>query len=83
MQLIPIIEGIVERDPMDDRRRIRVVLEDNTQVLVDPQELLATLEGKEVRLTLASLENLQKLQEMLEGSGELPVQGITAEEILA
>ncbi len=63
-----IIDGVVEQDPMDDRFRIRTI-QNERQVLIDPQELLKQYNGKEVKLTLASLENLQLLQEVLEESG--------------
>lgn len=68
-----IIEGIIEQDPMDDRYRIRTVM-DGKQVLIDPQDLLAKYNGEEVKLTLASLENIRRLQEVLEenhGGGQI------------
>jgi hypothetical protein len=64
-----LLEGVVEQDPMTDRYRIRIVDPEGNPTSVDLQELLAQYKGKEVRLTLASLENLAKLAELVESQG--------------
>jgi hypothetical protein len=66
-----VIEGVVEQDPMDERCRIRTI-QNGKQVLVDPQDLLSKYGGQTVRLTVSSLEAIQKLQDLLEESGGMP-----------
>jgi hypothetical protein len=77
-----LIEGVIEQDPMTDRWNIRTVDADGNPATFDVQEALAALSGKEVRLTLVSLENLAKLAELVEtqgGGGR--VMGVQPEEI--
>lgn len=72
-----LIEGVVEQDPMTDRYMIRIPDFEGKPAIVDLQDLLSIYKGKEVRLTLASLENLAKLAAYVEGQGGSgQVQGI-------
>lgn len=76
-----LIEGIVEQDPMTDRYVIRTEDVEGRLVVIDIQEILAKYNGKEVRFTLASFENLQKLAEMVEQQGNGQVLGIYPDDI--
>ena len=64
-----LIEGVVEQDPMTDRYVIRIPDFEGKPAIVDLQDLLSLYKGKEVRLTLASLENLAKLAKLVESQG--------------
>jgi hypothetical protein len=75
-----IIEGIVEQDPMDDRFRIRTV-QNGEQVLIDPQDLLKKYRGQEVKLTLASLENILRIQSLLEDGGGVLGEAVMPEDV--
>lgn len=68
-----LVEGVVEQDPMTDRYVIRT-----DKGSFDPQEVLAGLKGKTVRMTLVDFDTLQKLAEMVEANGEsvVPVLGL-------
>ena len=70
-----LIEGVVEQDPLTDRCTIRTVDAEGRPVSFDVQEALAKLVGQDVRLTLASLENLEKLAEMAQRLGIQTPQG--------
>lgn len=61
-----IVEGLVERDPLTDRLQIMTVDESGRAKVVNVEELVASFLGKEVRLTLASFENLARLSQMVE-----------------
>lgn len=76
-----LVEGVVERDPMTDRFVIKSLDGAGKVVVFDPQTALASVEGKEVRFTLASFENLQKLAEMVENAGSGQVQGVFPQDI--
>jgi len=76
-----LIEGIVEQDPMTDRYVIRTENVEGRTVVMDIQEILAKYNGKEVRFTLASFENLQKIAEMVEQQGNGQVLGIYPDDI--
>lgn len=71
-----LIEGIVEQDPMTDRYVIRTVDEHGNPVTFDPERAFAALLGKEVRLTLASFEQLTQLAKLVENQGGGQVAGI-------
>jgi hypothetical protein len=75
-----IVEGVVERDPVTGRFQIMTV-ENGRAKTTDVAELLASYEGQEVRLTLASFENLTKLAQMVEGAGGGLVQGVMADDL--
>jgi hypothetical protein len=77
-----LIEGIVEQDPMTDRYVIRTEDAQGRPVTFDVQAALAKVKGKEVRLTLATFENLQKLAEMVEKQGNGQVHGIYPDDIV-
>ena len=64
-----LIEGTIEQDPMTDRWNIRTVDAEGQPRTFDVQEAMAALKGKEVRLTLVSLENLARLAELVENAG--------------
>jgi hypothetical protein len=76
-----LIEGIVEQDPMTEQYVIRTETTEGRVLVVDIQEILAKYNGKEVRFTLASFENLQKLAEMVEQQGNGQVLGIYPDDI--
>lgn len=76
-----LIEGTVEQDPLTDRYVIHTVDPKGRPVTVDVQTLLAAYIGKEVRLTLASFENLAKLAKLVEGQGGGQVFGIKPDEL--
>jgi len=65
-----IIEGVVEQDPMDEKYRVRTIDKEGNQILVDPQELLTKYNGQEVKLTVASMEVIRQIQEVLEAGGD-------------
>jgi hypothetical protein len=63
-----IIEGVVEHNSFNERYQIVSVDSSGKAVVTDLQDLLAAYVGKEVRLTLASFENLAELAAILEAS---------------
>lgn len=69
-----LIEGVVEQDPMSDRYVIRTVDSKGKPVTFDVQEALSKVNGQDVRFTLATLQNLQKLTELAESVGA-PTEG--------
>jgi len=71
-----IIEGVVEQDPMTDRYVIHGSDHEGRPVTIDLQGLLSSYKGKEVRLTLASLEDLARLAALVEKAGGGQVLGI-------
>jgi hypothetical protein len=83
MDLGHLIEGVVEQDPMTDRYVIRTEDAQGRPVAFDVQEALAKYKGKEVRLTLATFENLAKLAAMVEEQGTGQVYGIYPEDLQA
>lgn len=76
-----LIEGVVEQDPLTDRYVIHTVDGKGRPVTVDVQNLLAEFLGKEVRLTLASFENLAQLAKLVESQGGGQVFGVQPEEL--
>ena len=64
-----IIEGRVEQDPITGRYQVMTVGADGKAHVVDLQDLVAPYAGKDVRLTLASFENLDMLARMAEQAG--------------
>lgn len=68
--------GKVEQDPLTDRYNIRVMGDDGKVEVFDVQEALKALDGQEVRLTLASLDDLAKLAKMVEEQGGGEVMGV-------
>lgn len=76
-----LIEGVVEQDPMTDRYVIRTEDTQGRPTTFDIQAALSKYKGKEVRFTLATFENLQKLAEMVEKQGNGQVTGIYPEDI--
>lgn len=74
-----IIEGTVEADPLSEKLSIRTVDAEGKPQSIDLDELVRRYAGKEVKLTLASLENLQKIQTALgDGAG---VMGVMPEDV--
>ncbi len=71
-----ILEGVLEQDPMTDRFVIRTVDNAGKPATVDLAELLKPLVGQEVKLTVASLENLAKLAKLVEQQGGGEVLGL-------
>jgi isochorismate hydrolase len=76
-----LVEGVVEQDPMTDRYVIRAEGHDGKAIIFDLQEALAAFNGKEVRVTLNSFENLSKLAQMVEEKGCGLVQGVQPDEL--
>lgn len=74
-----ILDGVIERNPMTDRLQLHTVDSKGRPHTIDLENLLAKYEGQEVKLTLASMANLQKIQEAL-GDGE-SVLGVMPEDI--
>lgn len=74
-----ILDGVLERHPLTDKLQLQTVDARGAPVVIDLDSLLSPYVGKEVKLTLASLENLRRLQESL-GDGE-GVLGIMPEDI--
>lgn len=64
-----LIEGIVEQDPMTDEYVIRTIDAEGRPQTFSIQEALSSLKGKQVRFTLASIENLAKLAQAMESQG--------------
>ncbi len=73
-----LVEGIVEQDPLDDRLLIRSVDSKGNLVLFDILDALSRLKGKEIRLTLNTIENLERMAHLVSGEQVL---GITAEDL--
>ena len=59
-------EGVVEQDPMTDKHVLHVV-EGGRYFTFDPEAELSKLKGKEVRVIVADLEEIQRLAGALEG----------------
>lgn len=59
-----IVDGTVKFDPEKG-----YILVDEEGVIFSPQEILRSLEGKQVRITLVSFEALQKMEEMMSSQG--------------
>lgn len=78
-----IIEGVVERDPLTGQLHVTTVQPPGKAVVTDVQKLLEPYLGKEVRLTLASFENLSRLAEMVEQAGSGLVHGVMAQDLPA
>lgn len=74
-----ILEGVLEQDPMTDRFVIRTVDHAGRPATVDLGELLKPLVGQEVKLTVASLENLARLAKLVEEQGGGEVFGLMPE----
>lgn len=64
-----LIEGVVERDPMTDHYVIRTLDHEGKRSTFDVQAALAKCDGKEIRFTLATFDNLAKLSEIVEAAG--------------
>lgn len=63
-----LLEGVVEFDPV--LRRFHITVNEGGRAKIhDLQELLAKYEGQEVRLTLASFDELSQLAELAEKAG--------------
>lgn len=71
-----LIEGTVEQNPETGQCVIRT-----DKGAFDVQEALLALKGKDVRFTLVSFENLQRLAELVETQGGGRVTGIQPEEL--
>lgn len=71
-----ILEGVLEQDPMTDRFVLRTLDRAGKPAIVDLSEILTPLLGQEVRLTVASLENLAKLAKLVEEKGGGEVLGL-------
>lgn len=58
-------DGVVERDPLDDRYRLRIVGPNGEQKVLDVQDLLVPYDGQAVRVTVASQEGLRAAEQIL------------------
>jgi len=76
-----LIEGVVEYNTMTDRYQIVTLEAEGSAKTVDVQDLLGQYEGKEVRFTLASFDNLSELAKLVESAGGGLVSGITPEQL--
>lgn len=75
-----LLEGVVEKDPLTGDFHL-VVTGDGRAVVHRLQDLLAKYEGKEVRLTLASFEDLVQLAALAENLSDTGVYGITPDQL--
>ena len=75
-----LIEGTVGIDPVSGRHCLMVEDHGHKTYALDPLDLLAAYEGKEVRLTLISFEHLNELAQMAEERGIGQVAGVTPED---
>lgn len=64
-----LVEGIIELDPLTGRYVISSRDDQGRVVTFDPQRALEAYKGQEVRFTLASFENLNKLARLVEEGG--------------
>ena len=76
-----IIEGVIEVNPMTEHYQIASQEVNGKVKTIDLHELLAQFVGKEVRLTLASFENLAELARIVESKGGGQVYGITPDQL--
>jgi len=77
-----LVEGTVKR--ITGGRCVIVTADhEGNEVIVDPQDVLAKYENKEVRFTLASFEGLEQLKEMVEkaSGAEVVVEGISPQDL--
>lgn len=65
-----LVEGIVELDPITGRYRIRTIDQQGNNIYIDPNDILGSYKGQEVRFTCASFEVIDQLTKMLEGQAE-------------
>jgi hypothetical protein len=72
-----LIEGTVEQDPKTGQCFIRT----EGKGAFDVQAALLALKGKDVRFTLVSFENLQRLAELVENQGSGQVMGVQPTEL--
>lgn len=66
-----IIEGVLERDPMTDRIQVFTVDHQGDPKTIDVLDAFEKYEGQEIKFTLASMENIRKVAEALEGGDEV------------
>lgn len=78
MEFGHIVEGYVEQDPLTGRCTIRALDIDGNPVNFDLERALLDLVGQEVRLTLASVETINRLAAELQRQGDPGVVGIGA-----
>lgn len=76
-----IVEGRVEQDPLTGRYQVMTVGHNGKAVVTDLQDLMAPYLGKEVRLTLASFENLEELARLAERAGGGLVSGLMPDDL--
>ncbi len=76
-----IVEGRVEQDPLTGRYQVMSIGRDGKARVADLQDLVAPYLGKEVRLTLASFENLEQLARLAEQAGGGQVSGVMPEDL--
>jgi hypothetical protein len=76
-----ILEGRIERNPLTGSYQLLTIGNDGKAKVVDLQELVAPYEGKDVRLTLASFENLERLARMAEQAGGGLVTGVMPDDL--
>lgn len=76
-----LIEGRLEQDPMTDEYCIRSVDSKGKPVTIRLNGILESLKGQDIRLTLASFENLARLASMVEEAGTGQVTGVGMDEV--
>jgi hypothetical protein len=74
-----ILDGVIERDPMTEKLQIHTVDHQGKSLVIDLDALLGRYAGQEVKLTLASMDNIRRIQEAI-GDGE-GVLGLMPEDI--
>jgi hypothetical protein len=74
-----ILDGVIERDPLTETLQLHTVDAQGKATTIDLEDLLSKYVGQEVKLTLASLDNIRKIQDAL-GDGE-GVMGLMPEEV--
>lgn len=60
-------EGILERDPLDERLQLRLLDAAGGQTILSIEDMLSDYVGHSVRLTVAFIEVLERLQSENEG----------------
>jgi hypothetical protein len=77
-----LVEGTLEQDPLTGRFQIQTTDRNDNPVVVRLDDILAKLAGQEVRFTIASLDGLARLAEMVSKAGlQDQVVGLHAEDL--
>jgi len=74
-----ILDGVIERNPMSDKLQLHTLDVEGKSLVIDLEDLFSRYVGQEVKLTLAPMDNIRRLQEVL-GDGE-GVVGLMPEDV--